>query len=117
MPSSVVTSKGQITIPKAVRDAADPVTGAVQAFDSPNAGSRTLSVTAYTVNDDNGGANYTVDDTGTAAGTIDPKNLTIDGAVADNKTYDGTTSSAATEDSVTRPPTARGGSPAAPLSR
>jgi hypothetical protein len=69
----------------------DSVTGLAQTFDSANAGSRTLSVSAYTVNDDNSGGNYAVDASGTAAGTIDPRNLTIDGALANDKVYDGTT--------------------------
>ena len=73
----------------------DSVTGAVQAYDSRNAGSRTLSVTAYTVNDGNDGNNYDVDASATAAGTIDQAPLTVT-AVPNVKTADGTTSAAAT---------------------
>ena len=51
----------------------------------------TLTVTAYTVNDGNGGADYTVT-THTATGTITPAALSIS-AVTDSKTYDSTTSS------------------------
>src|SRR5207302_7101641 len=61
----------------------------------PNAGARTLSVDAgYTVNDGNGGNNYTVS-LDTHAGTIDPRPLTIS-ALTDSKTYDGTRASAKT---------------------
>ena len=72
----------------------DTVTGRVQAFASKNVlgtNGSTLNVTAYTVNDDNGGGNYTVT-LHTAAGTISPAALTIT-AVTDAKVYDGTTSS------------------------
>jgi hypothetical protein len=42
-----------------LRDAGGHRAGsAVQVFDSKNAGPRTLSVSSYTINDDNGGANY-----------------------------------------------------------
>ncbi len=71
----------------------DTVTGLVQVFDSVNAGPRTLIVTAYTVNDGNGGANYSVS-TGTASGSITRAPLLFS-AVSANKTYDGTTNSSA----------------------
>jgi hypothetical protein len=65
-----------------------------QAFDSRNAGTRTLVVNGgYSVNDGNGGANYSIATT-TAAGTISPAALTL-GAVADTKVYDGTAGSTA----------------------
>src|SRR5262249_59210408 len=54
----------------------------------------TLQVTAYTVNDSNGGGNYTIT-THTASGTITKAALDIY-ASPDSKTYDGTTSSTAT---------------------
>ena len=54
----------------------------------------TLSVTGYTVNDGNGGANYSVT-TSTAAGTITPYGITVD-AVTDSRVFNNTTSSAAT---------------------
>ena len=57
----------------------DTVTGLTQAFASPNvmgSSASTLKVTGSTVNDGNGGANYTVT-TGTATGTITPAPLTI----------------------------------------
>ncbi len=54
----------------------DTVTGLSQSFDSPNAGTRVLSVNAgYTLNDGNAGANYTVS-TVTAGGTINALGVT-----------------------------------------
>ena len=70
----------------------DTVTGLTQAFDSKNAGTRTLSVnTGYTVNDGNGGNNYLVT-TNTAAGNITQAALSVTGQTATNKIYDGNTS-------------------------
>ncbi len=71
----------------------DTVT-ASQAFTSKNVlgtGASTLVVTGYTVNDGNGGADYTVA-TATATGTITPAALTIL-ATTDTKVYDGTVAS------------------------
>jgi trimeric autotransporter adhesin len=72
----------------------DTVTGLAQAYDSKNAGARTLSVSAYTVNDGNGGANYTVS-TNSAVGTISKAALTL-AAVTASKTYDGATTASGT---------------------
>ncbi|MDI7776391.1 YDG domain-containing protein [Asticcacaulis sp. EMRT-3] len=72
----------------------DTVTGATQSFDSKNAGSRTLTVGGYTINDGNSGGNYTVSTT-TASGTISKAALTL-AAVTDSKTYDATTASTGT---------------------
>ncbi|NJS37566.1 MAG: S-layer family protein, partial [Brachymonas sp.] len=47
-----------------------------QAFDSANAGNRTLSISSYAINDGNGGNNYNVN-LQSASGTITPANLTI----------------------------------------
>src|SRR5262249_60322271 len=63
-------------------------------FDTRHTGARTLAVTAYPVNDGNGGADYSVH-THTASGSISARDLDID-AVSDSKVYDGTTSSSAT---------------------
>ncbi|MEO6363087.1 MAG: YDG domain-containing protein, partial [Caldimonas sp.] len=71
----------------------DSVSGLAQAFDSRNAGGRTLAVTGFMVNDGNGGANYTVS-TRPTAGTISPASLTL-AAAADSRVYDATTASAA----------------------
>ena len=73
------------------------MTGLSQAFTSRNVlgtNNSTLTVTAYTVNDGNGGADYTVT-THTATGTITPAALSIS-AVTDSKTYDSTTTSSKT---------------------
>jgi hypothetical protein len=62
----------------------DSVTGTIQAFGSKNvlgANNSVLSVTGYTVNDGNSGANYSVS-SATAAGTITPAALTV---TADNQ--------------------------------
>ena len=70
----------------------DTVSGLEQQFDAPNAGSRTTQVSAFTVNDGNGGANYTVSAV-TGAGSITAAALTIN-AVEEVRTYDGSTQSA-----------------------
>ena len=70
----------------------DTVTGLSEAFTSRNVlgtNASTLAVTAYTVNDGNGGADYTVT-THTASGTITPFTLTVSDITANNKVYDGT---------------------------
>jgi predicted outer membrane repeat protein len=75
----------------------DTVTGLTQAFGSKNvlgSGGSTLAVTGYTVNDGDGGKDYTVT-TQDAAGTITPAALTIS-ATSDTKAYDGTDSSSQT---------------------
>jgi hypothetical protein len=71
---------------------ADTVTGLSQVFDSRNVGARTLSLSPFTVNDGNGGANYTLT-TATAAGTITAAPLTLT-ASASSRPYDGTTAAA-----------------------
>ena len=74
----------------------DTLVNATQAFTSRHAlgqGGSTLAVTGYTVQDGNGGANYTVTTTA-ASGTITPAPLTI-AASTETRAYDGTTLSAA----------------------
>jgi hypothetical protein len=62
----------------------DSVTGLVETYDTKNAGTgKTLSVSAYTVNDGNSGNNYTVSTVTSAAGVINTVTLTV---TADNKT-------------------------------
>ena len=74
----------------------DTVTGLAEAYDTKNVGTgKNLAVSAYTVNDGNGGNNYTVNTVASAAGVIGPANLTIT-AVANTKTYDGNSTAAAT---------------------
>jgi trimeric autotransporter adhesin len=73
----------------------DTVTGLIEIYDTRNVGtSKTLSVTAYTVNDSNSGSNYSVSTVTSTAGVINPATLTIT-AAADTKTYDGSTSTIA----------------------
>jgi trimeric autotransporter adhesin len=76
----------------------DTVTGLTESFGSRNvmgANGSTLSVNSgYTLNDGNGGGNYTIS-TSTATGTITPAALTLS-AVTDSKTYDGTTAATGT---------------------
>ena len=56
----------------------DSVTALVESYDTPNAGiGKTLSVGAYTVNDGNGGANYTVTTVSSSTGVINPVVLTV----------------------------------------
>ncbi len=75
--------------------AGDTVTGLTQAFASKNAlgaSGSTLIVTGYTINDGDGGNDYTVTEHD-ASGTVTPTVLIIT-ATSDTKVYDGTTSSA-----------------------
>jgi hypothetical protein len=54
------------------------VTGLAETYDTKNAGTgKTLSVSAYTVNDGNFGNNYTVSTVASIAGVIDPAALTV----------------------------------------
>src|ERR1035437_3805323 len=74
----------------------DTVTGLAETYDTKNVGTgKTLSVSAYTVNDGNNGNNYTVSTVTSTAGVISQASLTIT-AAANTKTYDGTTSASAT---------------------
>ncbi|WP_443751327.1 YDG domain-containing protein [Asticcacaulis solisilvae] len=86
------TSTGAISV--SGLKGSDTVTGTSQVFDSKNAGARTLLVNGYTVNDGNGGGNYTVA-TQTASGSIAKAALTLT-ASSDSKTYDATTTSSGT---------------------
>src|SRR6266705_1740439 len=73
----------------------DTVTGKSETYDTANVGvGKTLSVSAYTVNDGNSGGNYTVTTVADVTGAITAKALTIT-AQTNRKTYDATTSAAA----------------------
>src|SRR4051812_49775373 len=75
----------------------DTVSGRTQAFGSKNVlggNGSTLTVTGYTVNDGNSGANYSVT-SASALGTITAAALQVN-AVTDSKGYDGSASSSAT---------------------
>ena len=84
------TDSGLITV------GGDTITGLSQAFASKNVlgtNGSTLQVTGYTVNDGDGGNDYTVS-LNTAGGTITPAALSIT-ATGQTKVYDGTTASTA----------------------
>src|SRR5438067_994776 len=73
----------------------DTVTAKAETYDTMNVGAgKTLSVSAYTVNDGNSGGNYTVTTVADVTGAINAKALTIT-AQTNSKTYDSTTSAAA----------------------
>jgi len=73
----------------------DTVTGLAEVYDNKNVGTgKTLSVSAHTVNDGNGGANYAVTLVNDTTGVINQAALTIT-ALTNNKVYDGSTSAAA----------------------
>jgi hypothetical protein len=56
----------------------DTVTGLTETYDTKNVGTgKTLTVSTYTVNDGNAGANYTVSTVSSSAGEIDPATLTV----------------------------------------
>ncbi len=73
----------------------DSVTGLAEAFSDANIGSnKTLSIKAYTINDNNGGNNYSVSTVSVSSGTITKASLTIT-ATTNTKTYDSTSNAAA----------------------
>ncbi len=70
----------------------DSATGLTEVYADPNAGTgKTLSVSAYTINDGNSGNNYTVVTVTNTTGVITQAALTIT-ATTNTKTYDGNTS-------------------------
>ncbi len=73
----------------------DTVTGLTEVYTNANAGSsKTLSVSGYTINDTNGGKDYTVTTVANTTGVINKASLTIT-AQTNTKTYDSTTTSVA----------------------
>ena len=75
----------------------DFLSGGTYAFNDKNVGSgnKTVTVTNVTVNDGNGGANYTVNYVNNTTSTITPRALTVS-ATGTNKVYDGTLSDTVT---------------------
>jgi hypothetical protein len=74
----------------------DTVTGLAETYDTKNVGTgKTLSVSAYTVNDNNGGNNYTVTTATNATGVTKKAPLTIK-ATGINKVYDSTVTATVT---------------------
>jgi hypothetical protein len=92
--NGTAASSGTPTLGSGQVQTGDSVTGLAQVFDSRNAGARTLSVSAYTVVDGNGGNNYSVA-THAASGSISQAPMVVN-AVDNAKTADGNTSAAAT---------------------
>jgi hypothetical protein len=73
----------------------DTVTALAEVYDNKHAGTgKTLTVSAYTVNDGNGGNNYDVVTVDNTTGVITKVTLTLT-AVTNTKTYDGDNSAAA----------------------
>jgi len=73
----------------------DTATGLSEAYSNKDSGTgKTLLVNGYTINDGNGGNNYTVTTTNNTTGVINKASAIVT-AVANTKTYDGTTSAAA----------------------
>jgi hypothetical protein len=73
----------------------DSVSGLVEVYNDVNAGTgKTIRVSAYKVNDGNGGSNYAVTLVDNHTGVINPHALTIT-ATTNTKIYDGTVSAAA----------------------
>jgi hypothetical protein len=72
----------------------DTLTGMSQSFADKNAGSgKTLSVNAgYTLNDGNGGNNYTVNTVSNTTGVITPRSITVTAPDNVTKSFDGNTS-------------------------
>ncbi len=75
---------------------ADSVSGLAEVYADANAGiGKTLNVSAFKVNDGNGGNNYAITTVSNTTGLINKASLTIT-AIANTKTYDSTTTAAAT---------------------
>lgn len=73
--------------------AGDSVTGLAETYNNKNAGTgKTLSVSAYSINDGNGGNNYVVSTVQDNTGVINQRSITVT-AVTETKVYDGNTSS------------------------
>ncbi len=70
----------------------DTVTALVESYTNPRAGTaKTLSVSAYTINDGNNGGDYTVLMANNSTGAVNKVSLTLT-ALTNTKNYDGTTS-------------------------
>ena len=73
----------------------DTVTGLAEAYSDKNVGTgKTLSVSAYSINDGNGGNNYAVTTVANTTGAIN-KGVLLVKATTNTKSWDGTTSAAA----------------------
>jgi hypothetical protein len=79
------------TIPAGSLVGGDTASGLVETYAGASAGTETLNVTAYTINDGNNGNNYTVVTVSATAGSITKLAITI-AATSAAKIYDGSTS-------------------------
>jgi filamentous hemagglutinin family protein len=81
----------------------DTLSGGSFAYANKNAGSgnKVVTVSGVTVNDADGGADYSVTYANNTASTITPATLTIGGIMAANKVYDGTTAAAVSASGAT----------------
>ncbi len=88
--SGLSFDNAQLTIPGLIGN--DSVSGLAEVYTNANAGSsKTLSVSTYTINDGNGGKNYTVTTVNSTTGVINKAPLTLT-APTYTKTYDSTAS-------------------------
>jgi hypothetical protein len=87
--SGNTTAVGTATVTGGTLFSGDTLSGGSFAFTDPNAGSgnKTVTVSGITVNDGNGGANYTVSYASNTTSTINAKAVTLSAT----KTYDGST--------------------------
>jgi len=85
-------ASGSVVVTGGTLFGGDTLSGGSFAFTNKNAGSnKTVTVGGVTVNDGNGGGNYTVRYADNTSSTITPKPLNITGVTAGNKVYDGST--------------------------
>ncbi|HEY4370220.1 MAG TPA: YDG domain-containing protein [Steroidobacteraceae bacterium] len=87
-----LSAAGTATITSGTLDGSDSLSGGIFAFTDKNAGAGNKTVTAsgITINDGNGGGNYSVSYVDNTTSTITPKTLTITGQTAADRVYDGT---------------------------
>ena len=87
--SGNTTAAGTAAVTGSTLFSGDTLSGGSFAFTDPNAGSgnKTVTVSGITVNDGNGGANYTVSYASNTTSTINAKAVTLSAT----KTYDGST--------------------------
>ena len=88
------TSSSAVPVASGTLYGSDNLSGLTQAYADKNAGlgTKTLNISGYTLNDGNGGNNYSVATVPFTAGTITPLALTASLTGTVEKVYDGTTS-------------------------
>ena len=75
--------------------------GFTESYAAKNAGTGLTLTPSGTVNDGNGGNNYSVTFAASSTGAITPKTLTVTGLTGTNKVYDGTTTATVDVDAAT----------------